>query len=297
MKKIFALLFAALSVAFFACGDEKTDNGNDWFLTPAASADGTTVELTCLTRFGDGVLEELGAGFACAELTGGSLGEFVDYKDVTVDGSRLSARVSGLRPRTTYIFYAFAELPTGRIRSASAAFDTGEESDPDPDPDPDPVEGETLFTNQLPVAVGDGGGYRNALGLIFSSKVDGTVTKARLYTCAQESGVHNVSLWERSTGQMVSAEVYEWEINPGTEGWQEFTLPEPVNITANKEYVISISTGPDCLYVYSEDTVPIENGNLMAAAGSGRYTPLIQGMPNEAYQQQYFRDVVFVPAN
>ncbi|MEI3555198.1 MAG: hypothetical protein V8Q54_11780 [Alistipes senegalensis] len=31
MKKIFALLFAALSVAFFACGDEKTDNGNDWF--------------------------------------------------------------------------------------------------------------------------------------------------------------------------------------------------------------------------------------------------------------------------
>ena len=137
MKKIFALLFAALSVAFFACGDEKTDNGNDWFLTPAASADGTTVELTCLTRFGDGVLEELGAGFACAELTDGSLGEFVDYKDVTVDGSRLSARVSGLRPRTTYIFYAFAELPTGRIRSASAAFDTGEESDPDPDPDPD----------------------------------------------------------------------------------------------------------------------------------------------------------------
>lgn len=99
MKKIFALLFAALSVAFFACGDEKTDNGNDWFLTPAASADGTTVELTCLTRFGDGVLEKLGAGFACAELTGGSLGEFVDYKDVTVDGSRLSARVSGLRPR------------------------------------------------------------------------------------------------------------------------------------------------------------------------------------------------------
>ena len=39
MKKIFALLFAALSVAFFACGDEKTDNGNDWFLAPAASAD------------------------------------------------------------------------------------------------------------------------------------------------------------------------------------------------------------------------------------------------------------------
>ena len=45
MKKIFALLIAALSVAFVACGDEKTDNGNDWFLTPEYSVDGTTVEL------------------------------------------------------------------------------------------------------------------------------------------------------------------------------------------------------------------------------------------------------------
>lgn len=54
MKKIFALLLAALSVALVACGDENTETRNDWFLTPEASADGTTVELTCLTRFGDG---------------------------------------------------------------------------------------------------------------------------------------------------------------------------------------------------------------------------------------------------
>lgn len=128
MKKIFALLIAALSVAFVACGDEKTDNGNDWFLTPEYSVDGTTVELTCLTRFGDGVLEGLGAGFSCAALTGESLGGFVDYPDVTIDGNRLSARVSGLQPETTYIFYAYADLPTGRTRSASAAFVTGKSS-------------------------------------------------------------------------------------------------------------------------------------------------------------------------
>ena len=61
MKKIFALLIAALSVAFVTCGDETTDNVNDWFLAPESSVDGTTVSLTCLTRFGDGVLEGLGA--------------------------------------------------------------------------------------------------------------------------------------------------------------------------------------------------------------------------------------------
>ncbi|WP_235821029.1 DNA/RNA non-specific endonuclease [Alistipes provencensis] len=149
MKKIFALLIAALSVAFVACGDEKTDNGNDWFLAPESSVDGTTVSLTCLTRFGDGVLEGLGAGFSCAALTDAGLDEFVDYTDVTVDGNRLSARVSGLQPETTYVFYAYAELPMGRTRSVSAAFETGKGGDdpgPGPDPDPDPDSGLTKYT-------------------------------------------------------------------------------------------------------------------------------------------------------
>ena len=137
MKKIFALLLAALSVAFVACGDENTETRNDWFLTPEASADGTTVELTCLTRFGDGVLEGLDAGFSCAAVSGAESGQFVDYTDVTVDGNRLSARVSGLQPKTIYVFYAYADLPTGRTRSGGASFETGESSGPGPDPDPD----------------------------------------------------------------------------------------------------------------------------------------------------------------
>lgn len=128
MKKIFALLLAALSVALVACGDENTETRNDWFLTPEASADGTTVELTCLTRFGDGVLEGLDAGFSCAAVSGAESGQFVDYTDVTVDGNRLSARVSGLEPETTYVFYAYADLPTGRTRSGGASFETGENS-------------------------------------------------------------------------------------------------------------------------------------------------------------------------
>lgn len=146
MKKIFALLLAALSVALVACGDENTETRNDWFLTPEASADGTTVELTCLTRFGDGVLEGLDAGFSCAAVSGAESGQFVDYTDVTVDGNRLSARVSGLQPKTLYVFYAYADLPTGRTRSGGASFETGESSGPGPDPDPDPDTDLTKYT-------------------------------------------------------------------------------------------------------------------------------------------------------
>ena len=63
MKKIFTPLLVALAVALAACGDEKTKDQADWFLTPEAVVDGTTVEVSCLTRFGDGVLSAVGAGF------------------------------------------------------------------------------------------------------------------------------------------------------------------------------------------------------------------------------------------
>lgn len=38
MKKIFAFLLLGLTVAFASCGDEKTETGTDWFLTPVAEA-------------------------------------------------------------------------------------------------------------------------------------------------------------------------------------------------------------------------------------------------------------------
>ena len=56
MTKIFAFLLLGLTVAFASCGDEKTETGTDWFLTPVAEVNGTTVGLSCQTRFGEGVL-------------------------------------------------------------------------------------------------------------------------------------------------------------------------------------------------------------------------------------------------
>ena len=65
MKKIFAFLLLGLTVAFASCGDEKTETGTDWFLTPVAEVNGTTVGLSCQTRFGEGVLENLSSTYKC----------------------------------------------------------------------------------------------------------------------------------------------------------------------------------------------------------------------------------------
>jgi len=67
MKKIFAFLLLGLTVAFASCGDEKTEPGTDWFLTPVAEVNGTTVGLSCQTRFGEGVLENTSVGCHCRQ--------------------------------------------------------------------------------------------------------------------------------------------------------------------------------------------------------------------------------------
>lgn len=136
MKNFFAFLLLGLAAAFISCGDENTENQNKWFLTPQAAVSGTTAEVSCLTRFGEGVLDNIGAGFAYAAISGSDMGNFVDAPNSTIDGSRMSATLSGLAAKTTYLVYAYADLPTGRVQSSPAVFETGQEGDtPAPDPE------------------------------------------------------------------------------------------------------------------------------------------------------------------
>lgn len=138
MKKIFTTLLVALAVALAACGDEKAKDQADWFLTPEAVVDGTTVEVSCLTRFGDGVLSAVGAGFIYQPVGEVAFGDFTVVSDCRVDGSRLSCTLNDLMPEMTYVVWAYADLPAGRVQSAGVAFETGKGGGPDPDPDPDP---------------------------------------------------------------------------------------------------------------------------------------------------------------
>lgn len=135
MKKLSAFLLLGLTVAFASCGDEKTEDDSRWFLAPQAAVGGTTVEMTCQTRFGEGVLDGVDVGFTYAPIVDGKIGPFADSADCRVDGNTLSSTLDGLLPQTFYVVYAFADFPSGRMQSPAASFETGKDELPEPDPD------------------------------------------------------------------------------------------------------------------------------------------------------------------
>lgn len=157
----------------------------------------------------------------------------------------------------------------------------------------------SIFTDQLPTETVDGNGQMNALGTIFSTKTAGEITKVRVYTCPQENGIHYVSLWNYETKTLLTKEIYQWNIPAGSEGWQEFVLPEAVTVTAGTRYVVSVTTGPDSHFVKGANQLaaPIENGDLVTYASSGLYSTngnlAATAMPDGTTASNYFRDVVF----
>ena len=111
--------------AFFAsCNDEETGKENKWFFAPEAGVSGTTVEVSCRTKFGDGVLSSAQAGFAYAPID--NTGSFTETTDVTVDGQVMSCRLTGLDAETSYLIYAFVDMGSGgRMQSKPVVVKTG----------------------------------------------------------------------------------------------------------------------------------------------------------------------------
>ena len=100
--------------AFFAsCNDEETGKETKWFYAPEAGVSGTTVEVSCRTKFGDGVLSSAQAGFAYAPIRSDDTGSFTETTDVTVDGQVMSCRLTGLDAETSYLIYAYVDMGSG----------------------------------------------------------------------------------------------------------------------------------------------------------------------------------------
>ena len=191
-KRIFILFAGGLAALFGACdsGESETD-GREWFLTPESTVNGTTVELRCATKFGDGVLNDSNAGFLYAVTDNEGLGAFETASEVRLEGSTLCATLSGLQAETIYVFYAYADLGTGRMQSVGSAFRTGD-SETLPDPEPDP-EGPTKYSGwaELPVEVASSELYY-AYHICPDFRVDGH--PARNYTVCY-SAEHHCPVW------------------------------------------------------------------------------------------------------
>lgn len=113
MKRLLTVLLAGISAGFASCGDDGAEKGDTWFLKPEAVVSGTTAEISCRTKFADGVLTESGAGFVYTRI--GAADGYFDAEPVEVSGNALSCRLSDLEPETDYLVYAYLE--PGRRRA------------------------------------------------------------------------------------------------------------------------------------------------------------------------------------
>ena len=165
---------------------------------------------------------------------------------------------------------------------------------PPPPPPPPPPGAQTIFTTQTPTLFENDEMYE--LGTKFYAGVNGTITQVRLFTHASEGGNHTVRIWQVSGATVVSGP-HTWNVTSGAAGWKTFTLPTPLAITANTDYIVAVSNSSTDRW-YAEQTSglasPIVSGSLHTYAGSGIYSSTAGAMPTASWQNtNYFRDVVF----
>lgn len=155
MKNIFAFLLYCVSLTIIACDSSEVDTPDNWFRDPVVAVTGTTVEVKCLTLFGDGVLASASTcGFVCTPLSGDAQTPPLRMADPEIEGSMMKARLV-LEPETDYEIQAYVSFGSDRMTSRTVAFATGPASEtpdptPDPEPDPDPQPGSYPGWPELP---------------------------------------------------------------------------------------------------------------------------------------------------
>ncbi|BCS54971.1 DUF4082 domain-containing protein [Geobacter sp. SVR] len=152
----------------------------------------------------------------------------------------------------------------------------------------------SIFTSQTPTLYENDAAYE--LGTRFRSDVNGQITQVRVYTNQAEGGSHTVRIWRVSDAAVVAGP-YSWSIASGTLGWKAFTLPTPLNITANSDYIVAVSNSSDRYYAEAPNALnaAVTTGHLQVPVGGGVYSTVSGAMPTSVWQNtNYFRDVVFV---
>jgi len=154
----------------------------------------------------------------------------------------------------------------------------------------------TLYTSEVPAfypswAVFD-------WGTEFRVLTDGFITRVRLFTGESEIGLHTVRLWmDNGSGYRLIAGPFTWDILTGVAGWREFNLVSAVAVSANRNYIVSITNNNpvDRYWAQRNSFIPATNNNYLTYL-RGIFAATPGNIPNEAPSgESYFRDIVFVP--
>jgi hypothetical protein len=108
---------------------------------------------------------------------------------------------------------------------------------------------------------------------------------------ASETGTHTGKVWS-ATGQLLATAPF---VNETGSGWQTTNLANPVQVTANTTYVISVLSNTAYGATNQGLATSISNGSLSSVAdGNNGVYGTTGTFPTKSYQNtNYFRDLVF----
>ncbi len=151
---------------------------------------------------------------------------------------------------------------------------------------------DSLFRTEIPDTSAYDGQYE--LGTEFRVLTNGFLSKALLYSSANEGGDHIIRLWElNGTAYSLLAGPFTWNLTSGLEGWREYIFTTPIIVHSNHTYIISISNGTDQYYTKTDNFVYVPHGQDLRYL-RGVFSSVLDTVPlSTAYSSNYFRDVVF----
>lgn len=154
----------------------------------------------------------------------------------------------------------------------------------------------SAFGMTVPSAADSGDPGDTELGLRFSPTVDGYVSGVRFYKSKANTGTHIGTLWAVDGEPLASAQFTD----ETDEGWQSVTFDEPIEVSADTEYVVSYTAprghySADLQYFAYRGTgiapLKIEGGFGHPPAGVYNSGP---GYPASSYEQtNYYVDASF----
>ncbi len=155
----------------------------------------------------------------------------------------------------------------------------------------------TLFGSRTPATAAANDPSAVALGVKFTSDVDGTVTGVRFYKGTGNGGAHTGSLWS-SAGTRLATGTFTAE---SATGWQTLTFAQPVQINAHTTYIASYFAPQGnyatnaSFFTTATDSPPLHAPSNATSGGNGVYVYGADAFPTGSYgATNYWVDPVFL---
>jgi beta-glucanase (GH16 family) len=152
---------------------------------------------------------------------------------------------------------------------------------------------QSIFTTQAPQNPVDTDNAAGEYGMVFASSVPGQITGVRYWKSSSDTGTHTGRLWRVSDRALLATVTFS---GGSSTGWQTQSFPSPVTISANTQYLVTVSTPRYYGFTQAGLASTITNGPLSTmVGGNGLYGLTLGAYPTLSWNNSnYFRDVVFV---